>query len=396
MRRVLVGSGVLLVLAIIVIVVVLRGTGSDADARSRSVSSAADIAAAKALAKSEARTTTPADDPVSGIAKAYGTPTAASLAQANGYAAYGFSQGFAPLDLSADRLDSLLDGIVATGAPVIRLDLPWDRVQASGPTSFDFDAVLRVYRAAIAKGLTVLPVTSGMPAWAGQGYPATSASYLNFAYHAGLELIPLGITTIELQNEPNLTGITPEQYTDLVLIPGAAGFRQAGDALDATVTIVSGGLAPSATSGGHYSQLDFVKGIYAAGGMGYFDVLGTHPYTWPSDPAVTSNYNWLKKTTELHDVMVDNGDGAKKIWATEFGYPTNSGARGVSEAKKASYLKKGAAIWGSHPWAGLLVFYSYQDLTTDDSDPEHHFGVTASDGTPKPALRAVRGIIAAG
>ncbi|CAN5357320.1 hypothetical protein BH09ACT1_BH09ACT1_08080 [soil metagenome] len=392
MKGVLVGSGVLLVLAVIVLVIVLRGAGASGEA---SVSSAADIAAAKALAASEARTTTTADDPVSGIAKTYGTSSAASLAQASDYAAYGFSQGFAPLDLAAGRLDTLLDGVVATGATVIRLDLPWDRVQAAGPTDFAFDDVLTVYRAAIAKGLTVLPVTSGMPDWAGQGYPAVSASYLNFAYHAGLELIPLGITTIELQNEPNLTGITPAQYTELVLIPGAAGFRQAGDALGATVTIVSGGLAPSATSGGHYSQLDFVKGIYAAGGMGYFDVLGTHPYTWPDDPTVASNYNWLKKTTELHELMVDNGDGAKKIWATEFGYPTNSGARGVSEAKQARYLEKGAAIWSSHSWAGLLVFYSYEDLTTDDSDPEHHFGVTASDGTPKPALRAVRGIIAA-
>jgi hypothetical protein len=97
----------------------------------------------------------------------------------------------------------------------------------------------------------------------------------------------------------------------------------------------------------------------------------------------------MKKTVELRALMVANGDHAKQIWATEFGYPTNSGARGVSEVDQARFIVTGATIWKSWSWAGPLVFYSAQDLTPLDSDPEHNFGLLRHDGSAKPALGGV-------
>lgn len=322
------------------------------------------------------------------------TPQARS--QAAAYPRFGMSQGFQPIELPDAELASVLDGIAATGAKVVRLDLPWAQIQAKGPASFDFANTLRVYNAAIARGFTVLPVTSSIPGWAGSVAPSSDTSYFNFMFQAGLVLIPRGISTVELWNEANLTGMTPQQYTAMALIPGSSGFRAAGAQLGKTVTIVSTGLAPAKTGGGNYSQLDFLRGIYAAGGSGYFDVVGTHPYTWPADPAIASSWNWMQKTSELHDLMVRQGDGSKSIWATEFGFPTNLGDRGVSEETQAQFIANGAAVWASFPWAGTLVFYSFRDLAGPDADPEHHFGLIRVDGSAKPALAAVTGIIAQG
>lgn len=315
---------------------------------------------------------------------------------ASSVASFGFSQGYQPLTLSDPALETLFAGIHSTGAGTVRLDLPWQEVQAEGPAHYDFSNVLRVYTAAENQGLTVLPVTSGMPDWAGASFPRSPESYYNFLYQAGKVLIPLGINAVEVWNEVNLDGISPATYTNQILAPGARGFRAAGQELDVPVTIVSSGLAVARTGWGSYSQHDFLAGVYAAGGRDYFDAVGAHPYTWPNDPADNAPNNSLRRTSDLYAMMVANGDGAKQIWATEFGFPTNTGSGGISQARQSDYLARGAALWASFPWAGPLIFYSYRDLPGRASDPENRFGLISSDGVPKPALDAVESLIRSG
>lgn len=309
------------------------------------------------------------------------------------YPSWGISQGYNLLQLDQKQLAIMLDGIKATGIRVVRIDLPWGYIQRHGRGCFDFSSVLSTYDAARARGLTVLPVTSGVPDWVAVNDVLYGPTFQDFLYQAGLALIPRGITAVELMNEANLSGLSPAVYTSRVLIPGSTGLRAAAKSLGVTVSIVSSGPGPAKTGGGHWSQLDFVRGMYAAGGKGYFDVLGTHPYVWPADPSVPSDWNWMLKTAELRAVMEQNGDAAKPLWATEFGVPTNRGARGVDEQTQARYLRNGAAVWRSFPWAGLMVIYSYQDLAAADTDPEHHFGLMRVSGTPKPALEAVRSLV---
>jgi exo-beta-1,3-glucanase (GH17 family) len=328
------------------------------------------------------------------LSRTFDTSTAAARAQASSFAAFGMSQGFQPLELSDQKLATTMAGIAATGAKVVRLDLSWSEIQPTGPGDWQVANTLRVYNAARDANLTVLPVVSTLPAWVGARYPRSTSSIESFMSRIGAVLIPLGITTIELGNEVNLTGMTPAQYTRYILIPGSAAFRSAGAKLGATVTIVSSGLAPSKTANGDYSQRDFLAGIYAAGGGDYLDVVGTHPYTWPLDPKLDSASNWLKNTVQLRAVMVANGDSRKQIWATEFGYPTSSGSRGVTRSNQAKYLSEGAALWASYPWAGAMIFYSYQDLSGSASDPENRFGIVTTDGAKKPAWATLHAIMA--
>ena len=63
------------------------------------------------------------------------------------------------------------------------------------------------------------------------------------------------------------------------------------------------------------------------GGGGSFDAVGHHPYSYPYDPSGGQSWNAFTQTGYLYQIMVANGDGAKKVWGTESGAPTGNDPR---------------------------------------------------------------------
>jgi hypothetical protein len=136
--------------------------------------------------------------------------------------------------------------------------------------------------------------------------------------------------------------------------------------------------------------------MYQNGAKGYFDALGHHPYTIPyppeNDPTVGGgDPNWsawyimASSSTSLRSIMTARGDGAKKIWATEWGYPTTGGSSAVSEEQQADYLKRGLALFASYPWAGPIFVYKYHDDCSDAANRDCGHGLTRLDYSQKPA-----------
>jgi hypothetical protein len=68
--------------------------------------------------------------------------------------------------------------------------------------------------------------------------------------------------------------------------------------------------------------------MYSAGAKGNFDILGSHPYgfAYPPeyDPGAASGLAF-RRAEQQYGVMVANGDGAKQVWATEFGWLLDTG-----------------------------------------------------------------------
>jgi hypothetical protein len=93
--------------------------------------------------------------------------------------------------------------------------------------------------------------------------------------------------------------------------------------------------------------------------------------------------------------MTDNGDAGKKIWATEFGAPTNgpSGSH-VSESTQASMLTRAFSLWTGYAWSGPLFSYQGRDRGTDRSTREDFFGLVRADWSAKPAFDAYRNAVA--
>jgi hypothetical protein len=290
------------------------------------------------------------------------------------------------------------------GAKWIRIDINWAQVQEQGPTSYYWAQIDAAVGQAEADGMSVLGTIVYTPSWARPaGTTATNApapsTYATFAAAAAAHYSALGVHAFEIWNEPNITGAwtpvpNPAAYTAVLK---AAYVAIKG--VDPTATVVTGGLAPSATDGTDYTPVDFLAGIYANSGQGYFDAVGNHPYDWPAYPGDTDTWSaWYQMygtSTSLRSLMVAHGDSAKLIWGTEYGAPTNGPAGSfVTQAVQAAMITRAFQLWSTYSWAGPLFVYDSRDQGTSTSTRENFFGLFNYDFSPKPSAAAYEAAVA--
>ena len=211
-------------------------------------------------------------------------------------------------------------------------------------------------------------------------------------------------TTWEILNEINHwafwgeTPVSPIGYVTLL-----QSVYPAIKALQPASTVVTAGLQQINTSGGFgQSPVDFLTNMYAAGGKNYFDAVANHPYTLdtgvePSGNVAPSESSLaFTRDAQLYSIMSANGDAAKKIWWTEFGYPTtapNTTDYGwsITEAQQQTYLQTVFTIASQRAYLGPLFIYGFRDTLTGDSSSslnmiENNFGVVHDDYSPKPVV----------
>jgi hypothetical protein len=327
-------------------------------------------------------------------------PTTASGANSFGLDVFGISTGGTIQNQSARKVARDLDVIKEVGSRWVRIDINWAQIQAAGPTSYDWAPIDRVVQGATARGLKVLGLIVYTPAWAraagtSHRYGPDPAKYAAFVSEAVKHYAALGVHHYEIWNEANIAGFweprpDPAAYTQLL-----KAAYPAIKAADPQATVISAGTAPSYTDGTNYSPVDFLKAIYDNGGGGYFDAVGHHPYTMPAFPGEAYSWSpwWQMYGTSpsLRSVMTDNGDAAKKIWATEYGAPTN-GPPGsyVSEATQANMIQSAYSLWREYDWGGPLFTYQHRDLGTSRATRENFYGLVRYDYSKKPSFRAYR------
>lgn len=286
-----------------------------------------------------------------------------------------------------------LSTIKALGVTTVRLAVPWATYEpAKG--AYSWTALDAVVKAAAAKGLGVLGVVNTTPAWARAANtslytPPTSPADLGTFMGALAKRYVSKMTAFEVWNEPNAaTSYSPA--------PDPAGYtallKAAYPAIKAaqpSATVIGGVVGSTVTWGSWtLNPVDFVQQMYAAGAAGSFDALSFHPYQYStkfSQGASLAN-SPLNQVTSMRNLMVSNGDGAKKIWATEYGLPTNQ----VSAAQQSDYIGDFLATWRTLTYAGPAYVYTLVDRNSaDTSDPESTFGIYQDNWTAKPAAAAV-------
>lgn len=110
--------------------------------------------------------------------------------------------------------------------------------------------------------------------------------------------------------------------------------------VSSSLGVISAGMAPTTDNGRDIAPLTFLAGMYDAGARGSFDAVGMH-YTYPylpNDPS-TSSFSAAQQMFPMHDIMVSRGDGAKRIWMTEFGAPTGASSRSVTPQTQADTVQ---------------------------------------------------------
>ena len=286
-----------------------------------------------------------------------------------------------------------LDAVAASGAGWIRVDFDWQSAEPSRG-AFQWRFIDRVVAGANARGLRVLATPAYTPTWArpagtsDKAPPTDLATYATFVSSAARRYAPQGVRHWEIWNEPNIPMFwqpKPDADTYARMLVQAS---QAVKAVDPGATIITAGLAPAGDSsdGSYVSPRTFLSRLYAAGGGPSFDAVGMHPYAFPYGISAVGDWNQFQSMPKTYEVMRANGDGAKKIWGTEFGAPTGTNSQAVSESGQAAMVTTGWGQWVAWPFTGPLFWYGLRDAGSDPANVENNYGIQRKDGSPKLAL----------
>jgi hypothetical protein len=310
-----------------------------------------------------------------------------------GVSLYGSVLAWTKQDLVRD-----LDRVQRMGATWVRVPFNWVTLEMHGKNQWNWGLADTIVAETAKRGLRILGVVSYTPAWARPaGRPATDPptnldEYARFMKVIAQRYGPFGVKHWEIWNEPNLTSMwTPlpdaAKYTAL-LKKAYTAVKQA----DPNAVVVTAGLSPAwdAPDGTQIAPVTFVERMYAAGAKGSFDALAHHPSTYPWRSSVVAPWNSFTQTKEMNALMRAHGDGKKKIWATEIGFPTGRSPRAITEQTQAKYLVESLRAWTDYSFDGPVFVYSMRDEGPDRADHYQNFGLVRTDGTPKPAYLALQ------
>ena len=309
--------------------------------------------------------------------------------------------------LSADAIDAQMAQVQAAGFAWIRQRLSWTETEpAQGQYRWEhWDLIVE---AAARHNVHTIVVLEDAPAWAKAvkdqplvgAPPHDPATFASFAevmaarYHGR-------IAAYQIWDEPNLgahwgsDGVNPAAYTAL-LSAGYTGIKGG----DSSAVVLAAGLAPTTQrSPQNLDDLEFLRGMYAAGAAPYFDALAVKPYGFwsgPDAPASAAETSFARAA--LHRaIMCENGDAAKGIWAVEFGWnalpaswtglpsPWGTDSEAVQDARSLEAIRMARSEW---PWMGPMVWAAFQPQAAAD-DPVWGFALVGPDGQERALARSL-------
>jgi polysaccharide biosynthesis protein PslG len=229
------------------------------------------------------------------------------------------------------------------------------------------------------------------------------------------------VQAYELWNEENLdreagTGnVDPTTYLPL-LEAGYTGVKSA----DPNALVLLGAPSPTSSNvpGVSIDDVSYLQQLYAINGgeaIGYFDILSAHPSGFsnppdctPATPECSLSAAWntddsffaFTRVSEYRDVMVQNGDAAKQIWFTEFGYcsdpmppPGYEYCRYITEEQQAQFLVQAFKMARNTPYVGAMFQWNLNfQLSVPQGDEKWGFGVVRPDYSGRPAYGALLGM----
>lgn len=300
--------------------------------------------------------------------------------------------------LSDADIDITLDRLKNMGVNDIRIAVPWVYVQPQDNENYNWAKMDYVVHAASERGMNIVGVISGTPTWAGfplNGHSAP-ADYARFAGAvAGRynDTSTIGaINDYEIWNEPNgalfYNPVDAAAYTRMLQAAYPAIKANNPDAV-----VIAGVLGAVKTiSGLSLAPQRFLAQMYDAGAEGYFDALSYHPYhyTLPFSLGTGITNSPLEQVKALRALMDANGDADLKIWATEYGLPTNWP---ITQTQQAAFIHDFVVSWQNVAGAGPMFIYTARDSYTGGFDDEQNFGLFTTNWTPKEAVATIEELI---
>lgn len=318
---------------------------------------------------------------------------------------------FLEQEVEEEKLRRSLEMIRDAGFHWIRQEFPWEDIEIHGKGDFQ-DRRTTPYKSAWEKydrmvdlaeeyGIEIIARLDQPPAWALAGEkppgviqmpPQNLEDFGDFVY-AVVSRYRGRIHYYQIWNEPNLYvewGAPPDSaaYAELLKV----AYQRAKEA-DPKAVIISASLAPTIELGPqNISDLLYLQGMYAAGAKNYFDILGAQAFglwTGPTDRRTDPSRTNFSRPLLLRQIMVENGDAAKPIWITEFGWnvvPEGMEAiwGRVTLEKQAEYAVQGyLRAMREWPWVGVINYWFFKRATDQERDqPFYYFRLVEPDFTP--------------
>ncbi len=280
-----------------------------------------------------------------------------------------------------------------------------------------------------AAGLNILLSVVKAPDWARpattdlsvDGPPAHPEDMANFMA-AMAERYKGKVQAYEIWNEQNLhyewgnEPLDASRYVQLL-----AACYQAIKAKDPNAIVVSGALTPCGdVPGKAIDDLKYLEQMYQAGLKKWCDAVGVHPsgYNVPPDadwrtwsdptarfrgPSDNRHHSWsFRGTMEgSREIMVRYGDGAKRLWPTEFGWASVEGlgvepapgyeyAADNTEAEQAQFIVKAYQMGKSWGWVGPMFLWNLNfGPLLGAEDEKAAFSILYPDWRPRQAYAAL-------
>jgi hypothetical protein len=289
------------------------------------------------------------------------------------------------------------DYIAAGDVP---LNADWKRMWAEFPPHYE-----QYLRTATGLGTKVI-LRLDYPRWRGQE-PTTPEAHEAVA-HFFRQVVRRHKTWVkdwEIDNEVNIGNekprVAPEEYVSIVKVASRAIRAE-----DPQARVYAPAMAMLQAL--HAYPFPYIPRLLDAGLAKYIDVFSFHPYRQPYQrvniPEHASEFHpwqvWGSYRRQLDDLRARlraKGGREVPIAATEVGYPTHTdrttGVRQISLATQAKYEQRmmiADFALGVRP----RIQFIFKRPWNDPFELEHQFNLVNSDGTKRPAYRAVQNVTA--
>jgi hypothetical protein len=274
------------------------------------------------------------------------------------------------------------------GARISRNTLVWYAIEPSRGTRnwTNHDGAVNDL---VAAGIEPLLVVGSSPQWANGSsdpwlVPQTEAAFQGWLTEyqtfltAAVQRYKDRVKKWELWNEENEIYFwkpTPniDQYARFYRMAYAT-IKAADPAAEVSVGGMAGLVAGCCITGKNFLQGLYDRGIRP-------DIVNIHPYAL-QEQAPDQHIDWqgnFDDIAAIRQVMIANGEGAKPIWVTEWGWKTNV----TGEAKAAEYITKSLQmIETQYPYVTVATYFVQFDVSG------YTQGLYRADWTPKSGAAA--------
>lgn len=291
-----------------------------------------------------------------------------------------------------------------------------EKFEGLEPKHWDWTLADRVVDYAEQYNLNVLFRIDHQPIWAGDwnnGPPQNLDDLQRFCKEMATRYRGR-VRAYQVWNEPNLAREwanrrpDPVEYVELL----KTCYVAIKDA-DPNAIVVSAGLAPTATDNQEAMPDDkFLREMYEAGALPYFDMLGLHapgykapPELSPDEAQTNPEYGGqrafaFRHVEDMRAIMEQYGDDDKQIAIVEFGWtsdPREASSyhwHAVTEDEKAQYLVRAFRYAREHwsPWVGLMVVVYLADPSWTPDHEQYWWAITEPSWELqlRPAYKALR------